>query len=619
MRSKSESISERPSATPTEGATWIGERRDGHTAPTEPIEGSDVKAATTEPIEGSDVKAATIELTENDDAPVSVAGAHEIDAGRTIDGRYRVEELLGEGAVGLVYKCRHLVLDKDVAIKVLRPDFARDPELSGRLVLEAKAASAIGNPHIVETVDFGTLLDGTAFFAMEYLDGVPLTELLAADEPMSRDDLLHISIQMAEALEAAHAAEIVHRDLKPDNVFIVARRGDPRFVKIVDFGIAKLARAESKLTRAGQIYGTPHYMSPEQASGRPTDARTDVYALGVILFEMATGSVPFDAEEPLGILSLHLHEEPQALSERASAKHMALARMEGLDVVVRKCLAKEPSDRYASMFELRADLCRLQSDLPPVAVATFRSEAKPDRRKAGFFDGMSAATRGAYAVAGLGIMVSAALGYALYEKSGAPVPVPSAPAPRIASPPQAASPENPVTSAPAAPSAPSEKGRSATVIVIPHDATILRGKENIGPMPVTIDVPDGKAVHLAISRRGYVSRRLTVDGSRSRVVVGLVPERTVQGKKGRASKEAEAKADEAAAKMVETDDVGFTLENQDDTKPKAPSAGAAEAVGETEATAPSTPSAAPQEASPEKTETAPAPAVSATPETPPAG
>ncbi len=205
-----------------------------------------------------------------------------------------VEALLGTGAVGLVYRCRHLVLDKTLAVKVLRPDFARDAEVSARLVNEAKAASAIGSPHIVETVDFGRLADGSAFFVMEYLEGNPLTALIDGREPLSADDVLHIGIQIADALASAHAAGIIHRDLKPDNVFIITRGDDKRFVKVLDFGIAKLARAERKLTRAGQIYGTPHYMSPEQAAGRNTDARTDVYAVGIILYEMVTGRVPFD-------------------------------------------------------------------------------------------------------------------------------------------------------------------------------------------------------------------------------------------------------------------------------------------------------------------------------------
>ncbi len=286
--------------------------------------------------------------------------------GQTIDNRYVVEQLLGEGGMGVVFLGRHKVIDKRVAIKILRTEMATDAEMTERFLNEAKAASSIGNAHIVDISDFGRLPDGATYFVMEYLDGQSLADLMAAHRagvPTTR--ITHIAKQIARGLSAAHAVGIVHRDLKPDNVMLVSRGGDKDFAKVLDFGIAKVGGEAGRLTKAGSVFGTPHYMAPEQAAGLPVDQRTDVYALGVILYEMASGKVPFDADNFMGILTQHMYRKP-ALIRAIVPQPQEVPP--GLEAVVMKCLEKKAELRYASMEQVIADLDKVEQGLVPDAL-----------------------------------------------------------------------------------------------------------------------------------------------------------------------------------------------------------------------------------------------------------
>ncbi|WP_050432613.1 serine/threonine-protein kinase [Chondromyces crocatus] len=287
--------------------------------------------------------------------------------GTIVGGRYEVLSLLGEGGMGTVYEVRHATLGRTLAMKVLRRDIAKDPDLVARFTQEAKAAAGIGHPNIVTVMDFGSIDAGSKdvsrpFFVMELLEGRSLGALLRAEKLVTPARVAPLFIQCARALEAAHKAGVVHRDLKPDNLFIV-RKGDAEVVKLLDFGVAKVA-GNRRLTRVGMVFGTPHYMSPEQAEGKHVDARTDVYALGVIMYECFSGRVPFEADTYMGVLTKHMFAVPEPL-ERVAPDAAALGSFGPL---VMRCLAKRVEERFPSMAEL-ADALELALTNPKEAAA----------------------------------------------------------------------------------------------------------------------------------------------------------------------------------------------------------------------------------------------------------
>ena len=274
--------------------------------------------------------------------------------GVSVEGRYEVVSLLGEGGMGQVYEVKHVALDRRFAMKVLRGDLARDEELASRFIQEAKATASVRHPNVVEITDFGRLTDAVPYFVMELLVGETLGHVIKAGGPIPARRAVRIVKQVAAALGAAHAGGIVHRDLKPDNVFLVGgvtggQASDD--VRVVDFGAAKII-GSSRVTRQGIVFGTPHYMSPEQASGQPVDHRADIYALGVIMYEMFTGRVPFEADTYMGVLTQHMFVQPVPPSQVSPAAR-ELGALEEITLV---CLAKKPEDRYASMDALSAAL-----------------------------------------------------------------------------------------------------------------------------------------------------------------------------------------------------------------------------------------------------------------------
>jgi serine/threonine-protein kinase len=463
--------------------------------------------------------------------------------GKTIDGRYVVERVLGEGGMGVVYAARHKVIDKRVAIKVLRGEMANDNELNERFLQEARAASAIGNQHIVDISDFGRLPDGSTYFVMEFLDGKSLGALLSEQKgPMPVPRLCRIAKQIAQGLSAAHAATIVHRDLKPDNVMLVARGRDRDFVKILDFGIAKVGGATKRMTRAGSVFGTPHYMSPEQAAGAPVDHRTDIYALGVILYEMASGKVPFDADNFMGILTQHMYKAPVPI--RALVPEVDVPA--GLDAIVLKCLTKKPEGRYPGMDELVADLEKLEHGVLPDAVGEmmarsggfnvpadyFRSSAMPapvpaspaERPKRWPLYATIAAVASGVGLVGV-VLARSALSPAqtLPPRVHAVDSVNIGAAPLGAPAPSAVAPlPVPAASEPPAASLPPVM-HEVLVTVSPGDATVTRDGTNLGPAPLVLHLGDGETATLVLTRKGFKTKTVKVDSGVPRQSLALEP------------------------------------------------------------------------------------------------
>lgn len=446
--------------------------------------------------------------------------------GKTVDGRYHVEAQLGEGGMGVVYRCRHTIIDKQVAMKVLRADMARNEEVTERFLNEARSASSIGNPHIIDISDFGRLPDSSTYFIMEFLVGTSLAQLVEARQPLPPVRVAHITIQLTEGLAEAHKAGIVHRDLKPDNIFLIKRGSQEDFVKILDFGIAKASTNNTRLTQAGQVFGTPHYMSPEQASGSPVDHRSDIYALGIILYEMTTGHLPFDADNFMAILTQHMYKSPVPPSK---LEGLTQELPPGLEDVILRCLAKEPNERYQTMAELREDVERVFAGLMPSASRDRRSLTDGYASPEEYFERRSALSAPAAPpqsslplYASIGIVAALAAGTVVYfaTKSADSPEAKAETANSIAEKGAEKGAEDPAQkTANAAPTSP--KTTRVGIAVAPLSAHVFDGEKDLGQSPVMVEV-GAEPLTLTARLSGYEDRQIAIDGSQEKVSVELV-------------------------------------------------------------------------------------------------
>ncbi|HNS96920.1 MAG TPA: serine/threonine-protein kinase [Polyangiaceae bacterium] len=271
--------------------------------------------------------------------------------GQVLDGRWVIRRRIGAGGMGAVYAASQLSVNRQVAIKTLPLEHSKNPGLVERFLHEAEVASTIAHPHCVTIHDFGQTREGLLYLAMEYLDGQSLEDRLQ-QAPISIPEVIEITNQVAAALTAAHAQRIVHRDLKPANIFLLSMPDHSVFVKVLDFGIAKALDSTRRLTGTGEVFGTPWYMSPEQSLGQAVDGRSDLYSLGCILYEMLTGRPPFDADNPMAILSAHIHTPVPPIDQTTQRSDIPpeLARL------CMRLLRKSPDERPPDAASARASL-----------------------------------------------------------------------------------------------------------------------------------------------------------------------------------------------------------------------------------------------------------------------
>ncbi len=291
--------------------------------------------------------------------------------GVTLLDRYRLLRRLGGGGMGDVYLGEHVVIEKKVAVKILHPQYSEDRDTVDRFLQEARSASRIGHANIVDIADYGQSEDGYVFLVMEYLEGEELGDILDRTGRLTWQKARHFAIQICNALYAAHEKNIIHRDLKPGNIFITTFASQPDFVKVIDFGIAKITDENegNKMTKTGMILGTPDYMSPEQATGNRLSHASDIYSLGIILYEMLTGTLPFGSDSFMGVLSQHMFDPPEPPRERCPEADIPPV----LENITLKALAKKPEDRFSSMQEFAETLMAMDDsgEGPLVKVPTF--------------------------------------------------------------------------------------------------------------------------------------------------------------------------------------------------------------------------------------------------------
>ncbi len=442
--------------------------------------------------------------------------------GRVLGDRYRLQATIGEGGMGTVYLAEHVVLGKPLAVKVLREEYSRDEDLVRRFQQEAIAASQIGQENIVNIIDFGRTPEGALYFVMEHLSGRSLLKTIQHFGPLRPSRALPILVQICRALAAAHSRGIVHRDLKPENVMLVPREDGSDLVKVLDFGISQVgsAREGERITRVGVVLGTPEYMAPEQVEGQKMDQRVDIYALGILAYEVLTGTVPFHGSSPMAILVKQQSEAPQP----PTARKPGLALPPGLEPLLLSMLEKDPAKRPQTMLEVATALTGIDGGVAP----TPRPAPRPGPSLA------SSLPPSVPPVAAPSKSVTTHLGTqelaAIRQRSPAPWIVALAtlvilgaggvvmwrsPGPEL--PPETAAPAEPAPSPlPAVP----EELRVA-LSSVPAGATVWRGETRVGVTPLEVELAPGERAEYHFTLAGHLPAKKVVSADATRVEVRL--------------------------------------------------------------------------------------------------
>ncbi len=459
--------------------------------------------------------------------------------GQILAERYRVVRLIGEGGMGQVYEAQHVNINKRFALKLLRPEIVSNAEAVARFRQEAWSASSIGHENIIEIEDFATLPSGAVYLAMEYLDGLALADRMRQEPALGFGEALDIMLQVASGLAAAHDKSIVHRDMKPENIFLAQKYGRP-LVKILDFGIAKVSGAEGNrsLTRTGTIFGTPHYMSPEQALGKPLDLRADIYSVGVIMYELFTGKVPFEAESFMGILTKHITTQPTPPRQAAPERDIPVE----VEAVILRALAKEAEDRYQSMADLAAELAAIAAQLAPevlqprpssqalAQIGKPLSTPMPARPATPRPTPMPRPPSGAQAlpaddaapagrkrsagpfIAVVVVLVAAAAGAVVWSTRSHAQSETAAPT-QTQAPAQAATPSVAPPTQPESPTPPAVE--EVIVDSLPPGAKILVDGAPLGDTPEAVKIEKGKTKVVLLQKDGFVDQQQTIDPAKT--------------------------------------------------------------------------------------------------------
>lgn len=431
--------------------------------------------------------------------------------GRTFEGRFRVVAPIGHGGMGRVYKAIQLPLDRTVALKVLHPTFAeaKDDSFVKRFFLEASVTSKLTHPNTITIFDYGRTEDGIFFIAMEYLEGQTLSRLLHSQGAVTAARVVRIATQIARSLREAHAAGIIHRDLKPANVMVLSTGDEDDRVKVLDFGLVKFfGDRELELTNAGTFMGSPHYIAPEQAKNDNPDPRADVYSLGILMYHMATGRVPYTAPTSIAVVLAHLNETarpPRQVNPKIP---------EALEAVILKAMEKDREKRFASMDALLEALRRVATQLGLATTTTTNAVLPVGLQDAEIVEELEPIRARRPLIFGgavvLGIAAAAGLWFGVLRPAPAPIEPPPVERP---SPVPAEVP--PVVVAPA----------TGLVFVTsePPGAELWEGPARVGLTPFAIERPIGSSLSLVVKVKGHQDEALThlVGGGRAELHVPL--------------------------------------------------------------------------------------------------